>query len=125
MLKVFKWIPPIKEPYALYLMIRDPRTELRTKIFAFTIIGLIIAYTISPFDIPVLGWMGDLILIPIGIKLIERILPSDILNENRTKANKRVNKVIWKIILGALAFFAMWAIVITAVALLVWKLIYR
>ena len=130
MLKVFKWIPNIKEPYALYLTIRDPRTELRTKLCAFSIIGLIAAYTFSPIDIipdyiPVLGWMDDLILIPIGLKLIEKFLPQDILNEKRAEANKRVNKAIWKVILWTLAFFAVWAIIITAVVLLGLKLINR
>jgi uncharacterized membrane protein YkvA (DUF1232 family) len=111
-------------------MIRDPRTELRTKIFSFSIIGLMLAYTFSPIDIipdyiPVLGWLDDLLLIPIGFNLIEKILPGDIWNENKAAANKRVNKIIWKVVLGFLAFFAVWAIIITAVVLLAWKLIAR
>jgi uncharacterized membrane protein YkvA (DUF1232 family) len=130
MLKVLKWIPPVKEPYALYLMIRDPRTELRTKIFSSAIIVLMLAYTFSPIDIipdyiPVLGWLDDLLLIPIGFNLIEKFLPGDIWNENKAAANKRVNKIIWKVVLGFLAFFAVWAIIITAVVLLAWKLIAR
>ncbi len=127
MLKVFKWIPNIKEPYALYLVIRDPRTELHTKLSALAIIGLIIAYTLSPVDIipdtiPVLGWMDDLVLIPIAFTLIEKFLPRDILRENQIKASKRINGAILKLVLGALAFFALWAIIITAVIFLIIKL---
>ena len=126
MLKVLKWIPDIKEPYALFLVIRDPRTKVQYKVFAFSIIGLIIAYTLSPLDIipdtiPVLGWMDDLILIPVVLNLIERFLPRDILRENQVKANKRIKGVIVKVVLGTLAFFALWAIILTAIIFLIIK----
>lgn len=129
MFKVLKLIPPVKEPYALYLVIRDPRTRRNAKICAVVIIVLMIAYVLSPLDIipdtiPVLGWMDDLLLIPIAFTLIEKILPHDILVENRKKASLRVNRAILFAILSVMAFLTMWALIITAVILLIIKLIH-
>ncbi len=105
MLKIFRWIPPVKEPYALYLMIRDPRTPTGTRLGAFSIIALIFAYTFSPIDLipdylPVIGWLDDLVLFPLGIMLIEKLLPQDILLDNRAIARQRVNGVLFKVIIG-------------------------
>jgi uncharacterized membrane protein YkvA (DUF1232 family) len=57
-----------KEVYALYLAYRDPRTPWYGKVFA----ALVIAYAFSPIDlipdpIPILGYLDDLILIPLGV----------------------------------------------------------
>ena len=83
-LKIFKWIPNIKEPYALYLVIRDPRTPFHSKLWAFSIIGLILAYIVSPIDIalqfnPIVGAINDLLIFPVGILLIEKMLPKEVL----------------------------------------------
>jgi len=81
------------------------------KIGAAAIIGLMLAYAIIPLDIvpdtvPVLGWIDDLILVPVAFTLIDKLLPQDILAENRSKANRRVNRVITTVVLGILAFLA-------------------
>lgn len=128
MLKLFKWKPAIKEPYALYLVIRDPRTRLHIKLYAFAVIGLIIAYALSPLkiipgSIPVLGWMEDIILVPFALSMIEKFLPRGILAENRSKANKKVNRVVLKVVIGVVAFFALCAVTLVAVVLLTLKLI--
>jgi uncharacterized membrane protein YkvA (DUF1232 family) len=129
MSKVMKWIPNIKEPYTLYLVIRDPRTRRYSKVWAIAIVCLMIAYTFSPLDIipdaiPVLGWMDDLVLIPVAFMFIEKVLPQDILVENRHIANRRVNRAILFTVLGILGFFTLWALIITAVVLLLIRLIH-
>ncbi len=53
--------------------------------------ALIIAYALSPIDlvpdfIPVLGYLDDLILIPLGIRLAVRMIPAELLDEHRARA---------------------------------------
>jgi uncharacterized membrane protein YkvA (DUF1232 family) len=75
------------ETIALYFAIRDPRTPLLVKIIA----GIVVAYALSPIDlipdfIPVLGYLDDIILIPLGIALCLRWLPDPVLAEARRRA---------------------------------------
>ena len=76
-----------REVYALYLCSRHPKTPLYAKLFALLIVG----YALSPIDlipdfIPVLGYIDDLVLIPFGIALLIRMMPKDVLEECRHKA---------------------------------------
>jgi uncharacterized membrane protein YkvA (DUF1232 family) len=75
------------EIVALYLASKHPRTPWYAKALA----GLIIGYALSPIDlipdfIPVVGYLDDFIIIPAGISLLFRIIPKDILEECRAKA---------------------------------------
>ena len=71
----------------VYLIARDPRTPAHVKALAL----LVAAYALSPIDlipdfIPVLGFLDDIILLPLGIALIIKLTPSDVLQSNRAKA---------------------------------------
>ena|SRR5215207_6182752 len=88
------------EVYALYLAYRDPRVPLYARIFA----AIVVAYAFSPLDlipdpIPVLGYLDDLVLIPLGVLLARRMIPETVLLESRQQAEevmrqgKPVNKV--------------------------------
>ena len=75
------------ELYALYLAYKDPRVPWHARIFAACVVG----YAFSPIDlipdpIPVLGYLDDLIFIPLGIALAIRMIPPDVLRECREKA---------------------------------------
>jgi uncharacterized membrane protein YkvA (DUF1232 family) len=81
-----------KEVYALYLAYRDSRTPWYGKAFA----ALVIAYAFSPIDlipdpIPVLGYLDDLILLPLGIALVLRLIPAPVMAECRVKAQERLD----------------------------------
>ena len=76
------------ETYALYLAVRDPRTPWYAKVLA----GAVVAHTFSPIDlipdfIPVLGYLDDLIIIPVGIWLGLRMIPPHVMAASREKAN--------------------------------------
>jgi len=104
--------------YALYLAYKDPRTPWYARIFAAVVVG----YAFSPIDlipdpIPVLGYLDDLVLIPLGVFLAVKMIPPQVMVDSRKKAveiiaqGKPVNKVaalviviIW-IGLAALAGF--------------------
>ena len=103
------------EVYALFLAYRDPRVSWPVRIFA----ACVVAYAFSPIDlipdpIPVLGYLDDLVLVPLGIFLARKMIPADVLTECRERARveiatQPVNRVaaaviiaIW-LVLGAFA----------------------
>jgi uncharacterized membrane protein YkvA (DUF1232 family) len=108
-----------RDIHAVYLASRDPRVPWYAKALAL----LIAAYAASPIDlipdfIPVLGHLDDVILVPLGIWLLLRLIPSDLLDEHRRVAEATAGRptdwrvgvvfvVIWAI---ALAFVARWMI---------------
>ena len=76
-----------RETYALYLACRDPRTPWYGRALAACVVG----YAFSPIDlipdfVPVLGYLDDLILIPLGIALLLKVIPSEVMAECRVKA---------------------------------------
>ncbi len=76
-----------REVYALYLAVRDPRVPWYGKALA----GAIVAYALSPLDlipdfIPVLGYVDDLVLIPLGVLLVRRLIPAPVLADCRARA---------------------------------------
>lgn len=75
------------EIYALYLAYRDPRVPWYAKAFIAAIVG----YALCPLDlipdfIPVLGYVDDIILIPAGIAIAVKMIPQDVLEECRERA---------------------------------------
>ena len=77
------------ELYALYLAYRDPRVPWYARVFA----AGVVAYAISPIDlipdfIPVLGYLDDLILVPLGIVLALRMIPPEVMAECRERAKE-------------------------------------
>jgi uncharacterized membrane protein YkvA (DUF1232 family) len=76
-----------EETYGLYLAARDPRTPWYAKL----LVAAIVAYALSPIDlipdfIPVLGYLDDLVLIPLGILLALKLIPPQVMAECRTRA---------------------------------------
>lgn len=83
-----------KNTYALYLASRNPNVPLLAKI----IIGVVIAYALSPIDlipdfIPVLGYIDDLLLLPLGIWLAIKLIPGDIWRECQVLAREQVSEL--------------------------------
>ena len=84
-----QWARRIKrDTYTLYLAARDPRTPWHAKLFA----ACVVAYAFSPIDlipdfIPVLGYLDDVIIVPLGIVLALRLLPPKVLAECRAAAD--------------------------------------
>ena len=72
------------EVYAVYVAYRDPRVPWHARLFAACVVG----YAFSPIDlipdpIPILGYVDDLILIPLGIKLALAMIPTEVMAESR------------------------------------------
>ena len=108
-----------KETYAVYLASTDQRVPRYARILA----GLTVAYAFSPIDlipdfIPVLGYLDDLIIVPLGIWLVLKMIPPQVLAECREKAaaeiergkpiNRAAAAVIIAIWIGLGILAAMW-----------------
>jgi uncharacterized membrane protein YkvA (DUF1232 family) len=75
------------ETWTVYLAYRDPRTPWYARLFAVFVVG----YALSPIDlvpdfVPVLGYLDDLILVPLGLALALKMIPQTVLDECREKA---------------------------------------
>lgn len=108
------------EVFALYLAYKDPRVPWYARLFALCVVG----YAFSPIDlipdpIPVLGYLDDLILIPLGIALAIRMIPGDVLDECREKARalesegKLTNWVAGVVVIAVWLLLAAAAIILT------------
>src|SRR5262249_33639448 len=76
------------DTYALYLACRDPRVPWSARLLA----ACIVAYAVSPIDlipdvVPVVGYLDDLILIPLGIALLLCVIPAPVMAECRERAH--------------------------------------
>ncbi|MBI3061610.1 MAG: DUF1232 domain-containing protein [Deltaproteobacteria bacterium] len=75
-----------REIHAIYLAYKDPRVPWYAKLLA----ACVVAYAFSPIDlipdfIPVLGYLDDLILVPLGIYFVLKLIPDDVMSECRGK----------------------------------------
>ncbi len=106
MKKIKHWIRYIKRQLlVLHLAYQDNRTPWITKVLIF----LIIAYALSPIDlipdfIPILGYLDDLILLPIGIYFAIKLIPKNVIHTAEIKAAtynwSKKNSLIGAIIVG-------------------------
>ena len=112
------WARGLKvDTYALYLAYRDPRVRWYARVFAVCVV----AYAFSPIDlipdfIPVLGYVDDLILVPIGIWLAMRMIPAEVMAQSRARAQDALradSPTNWAV--GA-AVIAVWLLIAAAVA---------
>lgn len=102
------WAKQIKrDVYAVWFAARDLDTPLLAKLVAL----LVAAYAVSPLDlipdfIPVLGYLDDLILVPLGIFLLMRLVPAEIMQHCRDKAEAVSQKP--RSTLAAAVFIGLW-----------------
>ena len=112
------WARALKrDVHAIYLAARDPRTPWYAKVLAAAVAG----YALSPIDlipdfIPILGYLDDLILVPLGIWLVVSLIPARAMAEYRAKASE----VMQRPHSGKIAAIAIIAIWILSAALLCW-----
>lgn len=83
-----KWARDLKQQtLVVYFAARDPRTPWFVRLLALAVA----AYALSPIDlipdfIPVLGYLDDLILIPLGLALVVRLTPAEVMASARARA---------------------------------------
>lgn len=107
-----------REIYALYLALLDPRTPWYARVLA----GVVVAYAVSPLDlipdpIPVLGYLDDLILLPLGMMLVLRLVPPAVMEDARHRAATESRRSTFLPILGAIVIVVLW---LATIALVTW-----
>ncbi len=115
-----------RETFALYLAYRDPRTPWHARVFVAVVVG----YAFSPIDlipdpIPVLGYLDDLILVPLGIYLALKMIPPVVLDECREQARLAMEQgkpTTWT---AAVVIVALWLLAAVVLAAVVYRLLPR
>lgn len=100
-----------QEVNTVYWAARHPRTPWWAKAW----ILLVVAYVLSPIDlipdfIPVLGYLDDLLLIPLGLYFAVKLIPADVLEESRKLASEKPASSLQ--LLGAAIIIFFWIVVI-------------
>ncbi len=104
--------------YALYFASRDPRVAWYAKAFT----ALVVAYAFSPIDlipdfIPVLGYLDDLVLIPLGVWLALKMVPAQVMAECRARAEASLGEGKSRFKFMAAVIVALWLLVLALVVL--------
>jgi uncharacterized membrane protein YkvA (DUF1232 family) len=107
-----------REACALYLAAGDPRVPWYAKAF----MGLVLAYTFSPIDlipdfVPVLGYLDDLILVPLGITLAIKMIPSQVMTDSRGRVDDLLKQGKPVIRGGVVIIIGLWLIIL---GLVIW-----
>lgn len=111
-MRLREWARAVKrDVLALYLAARDPRVPWHAKALAL----VVAAYALSPIDlipdfIPVLGYLDDLIIVPLGIVLAVRMIPPDVMAEHRALAAASQRRPVSR--LAAVVIATTWVAVI-------------
>ena len=113
------------EAFAIYFAAKDPRTPWYAKALIF----FVVAHTFSPIDlipdfIPVLGYLDDLIITPLGIALAVRLIPPEVMQEARSAVTSRsVDRGIGKI--GMVIILLVWILAIIWGASIILRMVER
>jgi uncharacterized membrane protein YkvA (DUF1232 family) len=105
-----------RDAHAIFLAAGDPRVPWAVKLLALAVAG----YALSPIDlipdfIPVLGYLDDLIIVPLGIWLVIALIPKDVMDEYRAAASLAAQRPVSKA--AAMVIVALW---ISGAAMLGW-----
>jgi uncharacterized membrane protein YkvA (DUF1232 family) len=107
-----------RDVVAVWLAARDPRVPWYAKALALAVA----AYALSPIDlipdfIPVIGYLDDLIIVPLGILAVVKLVPHDLMAEFRAEAERRAGAP--RSLAAAAVIIAIW---LSAAGLLLWWL---
>ena len=106
------------EAHAAWLAARDPRVPWSARILAVAIA----AYALSPIDlipdfIPVLGWLDDLVIVPLGLVMVRRLIPAPLWAELHAAAeaaserpSSRAGMAFILLLWAALLYIVYWAV---------------
>jgi uncharacterized membrane protein YkvA (DUF1232 family) len=104
---------------ALLLASRDPRVPWQAKV----VVALVVAYAASPIDlipdfIPVLGYLDDLVILPLGILLALKMIPEDVMKRCRCAANTTRTDASKSRIGGTILVLTLWGLALIGVMII-------
>jgi uncharacterized membrane protein YkvA (DUF1232 family) len=114
------------QTYVLYLVARDPRTPWLAKLLA----AGVVAYALSPVDlipdfIPVLGYLDDLVLLPLGVWLAIRLVPAAVIDDARQRAASEVDGELPASRGAVVAVLVVWLLLAALAVAFVYRLVGR
>ena len=115
------WARELKQQtFVVYFAARDPRTPWHARLLALGVA----AYALSPVDlipdfIPILGYLDDLVIVPLGLMLVLRMIPPEVLAAARARAGDSVGKPASRV--AAAIIVAIWVIAVGALGLWMWR----
>jgi uncharacterized membrane protein YkvA (DUF1232 family) len=118
--RVLDWARAVKrDVVALWIAGRDPRTPWYAKAVA----ASVAAYALSPIDlipdfVPVLGYLDDVIIVPLGIALAVYFIPDRLMAEFRAEVERRSERP--RSLAGAVAIGALWVAAALLLIFLFW-----
>jgi uncharacterized membrane protein YkvA (DUF1232 family) len=121
MSRLRKWAKELKrQTLVVYFAARDPRTPWLARLLALGIA----AYALSPIDlipdfIPVVGYLDDLFIVPLGLMLVLRLLPAEVRMAAQAQASAAVGRPTSRVM--AVVIVAIWVIAIGATGLWLWQ----
>lgn len=109
-----------RETYALYLAYRDPRLPWYARLW----VAIVVGYALSPIDlipdfIPVLGYLDDLVLIPLGLMIAVKLIPAPVLAECRVRAQEELLAKKPTSEIAAVAIISAWLLLAFFIILLI------
>ena len=115
-----------QDTYALYLAARDQRVPPAAKLM----VVLVVAYALSPIDlipdfIPVLGYLDDMLLLPLGIALAIKLMPRDVWDECKSQARAGLASELPRNRTAAVVIATVWIALLGLVAWFGWGLLRR
>lgn len=116
-----KWAKGLKQQtLVVYFAARDPRTPWFVRLLALAVA----TYALSPIDpipdfIPVLGYLDDVIIVPLGLMLVLRLTPREVLTASRIKAEEAADRPVSHGI--AAVIFGVWIFTAVVLGLWVWR----
>jgi uncharacterized membrane protein YkvA (DUF1232 family) len=119
-----EWAASLKKnTYALYLASKNPGVPFLAKI----IIAMVLAYALSPIDlipdfIPIIGYLDDLLLLPIGIWIAIRLIPQAEWKACQIMAEEKVSELP-RNYRAAIVIIVIWGTAISGIAYLAWQII--
>ena len=120
-----KWAKELKQQtLVVYFAARDPRTPWLVRMLAL-FIG---AYALSPIDlipdfIPVLGYLDDLVIVPLGLLLVLRLIPLEVMRVAREQALAAVGKPVSRAM--AAAIVVIWVAAVGVLGVWGWQSVRR
>jgi len=111
-----------RDIHAIYLAARDPRTPWYAKALAVCVAG----YALSPIDlipdfVPVLGYLDDAVIVPLGILAVVKLIPAGIMADNRAAAARAAERPVSRT--GAVVIALIWVGSIALTAWMTWRML--
>jgi uncharacterized membrane protein YkvA (DUF1232 family) len=112
-----------RETLALYYAYRDPRVSRGARAVA----ALVVAYALSPIDlipdfIPLIGYLDDLVLVPLGVHLALRMIPPAVMADARARATAGLEQGSPTLRAGMIIVVVLWLLALALAAGIVWRM---